>query len=42
MFQKLDGSCICQAGYEFYDKRDLEHDETSSDEDCQPQVNDGT
>ncbi|KAI4538854.1 hypothetical protein MG293_011121, partial [Ovis ammon polii] len=33
VFQKSDGSCICQAGYKSYDD-----DESSSEEDCQPQV----
>ena len=31
--QMSDGSCICQAGYKSYDD-----DESSSEEDCQPQV----
>ncbi|ERE92107.1 hypothetical protein H671_1g0480 [Cricetulus griseus] len=41
IFQKSDGSCICQAGHVSYDDRGLESDQESdshSDEDCQPQV----
>ncbi|XP_058546733.1 zonadhesin-like isoform X8 [Neofelis nebulosa] len=38
VFQKSDGSCICQAGHESYSRRDLESEESDSDEDCQPQV----
>nr|KAF6427833.1 hypothetical protein HJG63_008321 [Rousettus aegyptiacus] len=38
VFQKSDGSCICQAGHESYGKSGLESDESSGGEDCQPQV----
>ncbi|XP_053757201.1 zonadhesin-like isoform X9 [Panthera pardus] len=38
VFQKSDGSCICQAGHESYSRRGLESEESDSDEDCQPQV----
>ncbi|KAM7321322.1 hypothetical protein ACRRTK_019414 [Alexandromys fortis] len=41
IFQKSDGSCICQAGYVFYDHMGLESDQESDshgDGDCQPQV----
>ncbi|XP_042853857.1 multiple epidermal growth factor-like domains protein 11 [Panthera tigris] len=38
IFQKSDGSCICQAGHESYSRRGLESEESDSDEDCQPQV----
>ncbi|KAF6119825.1 hypothetical protein HJG60_010211 [Phyllostomus discolor] len=38
VFQKSDGSCICQAGHKSYNKRGLESDENNSNEDCHPQV----
>ncbi|KAF5916300.1 hypothetical protein HPG69_017534 [Diceros bicornis minor] len=38
VFQKSDGSCICQAGHEFSNKRGLESDESNGAEDCQAQV----
>ncbi|XP_070096169.1 uncharacterized protein [Equus caballus] len=38
VFQKSDGSCICQAGHESSDERDLQSDESDGAEDCQPQV----
>lgn len=38
VFQKSDGSCICQAGHESYDKNGLESEDSSGGGDCQPQV----
>lgn len=38
VFQKSDGSCICQAGHESSDERGLQSDESDGAEDCQPQV----
>nr|XP_012594637.1 multiple epidermal growth factor-like domains protein 6 [Microcebus murinus] len=41
VFQKSDGSCICQAGHVSYDSRGLESEDEedgSGHEDCQPQV----
>ncbi|XP_075046430.1 uncharacterized protein LOC142107145 [Mixophyes fleayi] len=37
-FQESDGSCICQAGFVFYDDRERQRSDGSSDLDCQPQV----
>ncbi|XP_070097821.1 platelet endothelial aggregation receptor 1-like isoform X4 [Equus caballus] len=38
VFQKSDGSCICQARHESSDERGLQSDESDGAEDCQPQV----
>ncbi|XP_054100660.2 uncharacterized protein LOC128929576 [Callithrix jacchus] len=39
IFQKSDGSCICQAGHVSFNNRGVESEEESSGhEDCQPQV----
>ncbi|XP_046718698.1 zonadhesin isoform X3 [Silurus meridionalis] len=37
-FQNSDGSCVCIAGYVFYDELDLKGSSADSDLDCQPEV----
>ncbi|KAM9299008.1 uncharacterized protein PAF06_016002 [Gastrophryne carolinensis] len=37
-FQESDGSCICLAGFVFFDNRQQQRSDSSSDQDCQPQV----
>ena len=37
-FQVSDGSCVCEAGYIFFNEADLKEDEANSDKDCQPMV----
>ncbi|XP_063797931.1 uncharacterized protein LOC134965400 [Pseudophryne corroboree] len=37
-FQESDGSCICQAGFVFYDDREKQRSDSNSYLDCQPQV----
>ncbi|XP_073513415.1 uncharacterized protein [Phyllobates terribilis] len=37
-FQESDGSCICQAGFVFYDNREQQRSDSNSDLGCQPQV----
>ncbi|KAK1786529.1 hypothetical protein P4O66_017651 [Electrophorus voltai] len=38
-FQRSDGSCLCKAGYVFYDELDFKSSSADSDLDCQPEVN---
>ncbi|XP_076833089.1 uncharacterized protein LOC143478045 [Brachyhypopomus gauderio] len=38
-FQHSDGSCLCKAGYVFYDELDFKRSSADSVLDCQPEVN---
>lgn len=37
-FQHSDGSCVCKAGYVFYNELDFKSSSADSDLDCQPEV----
>ncbi|KAI4904543.1 hypothetical protein NFI96_029611 [Prochilodus magdalenae] len=39
VFQHSDGSCLCKAGYVFYNELDFKSSTADSDLDCQPELN---